>query len=147
MVNENGMVEYWSAGKSPQYAGAPVPIITAIQRFTPHDSTTPTLQSAASPRVFRLAPPVGYAGSDQSKKPVFQLIPGYSSLCPRGEGVSDGEFYTALSHDTHRTIILPRPATNAAPEARGISSRLVVSPIANRKSKIRNSSGPAIVAF
>src|SRR5882724_3467637 len=68
-------------------------------------------------------PPVGHAGSHHSKKPVFQLIPGYSSLCPWGEGVSNGGFYTSVS---------ARPATNAR----------LPSPIANRKSQIKNSSMP-----
>jgi len=82
--------------------------------------------------------PVGCAGSNQSKMPVFQLIPGYSSLCRGGRGVSNGEFYTALRQNIRRTIILPLPATNAlCCGSRNLGSagriRLPQSPISNQK--------------
>jgi len=66
---------------------------------------------------------------------VFQLIPGYSSLCPWGGGVSNGEFYTALRQDTRRTIILSPRDEHTCWDSRNLGS---AGRIPNRKSKIAN---------
>src|SRR5882724_8788000 len=91
--------------------------------------------------------PVGCAGSNQSKMPVFQLIPGYSSLCRGGGGYQMANFIQpcARTYAGQSFSLFPRRTHFVA--ARGISGRLVVSACPNRQSQIKNSSRPAIVAF